>query len=217
MPPQETGAASLPSVDGEVTIPPMPKSLVNGAEARHAMLRGTGEAAVTTAACQCHSACIHFAISPVLVTCAQATLQEESFTEDAQVTGHFNANAQDAHACVDEGSGGNRSFILLQFMDGERIAMFAIRFHKNLMTWSELLPRPKLIQTRWKNICSIMSKQVSGDNRQHPSPHLPIFIHSCEDAPRWRKLWHHQMWQELWQQWPRQRQLLRQRKKLWRK
>jgi hypothetical protein len=38
--------------------------------------------------------------------------------KDAQVTWHFNANAQDAHACVDEGSGDNRSFILLQFMDG---------------------------------------------------------------------------------------------------
>jgi hypothetical protein len=215
MAPQETCAASSPSVTDAVELPPMPQSLVNAPEARHAMLRGTRKVAVTTAAWQCPSACIHFAHAPVLVTCAQATLPENSVCSqvvDAQVTGHFNAHAQDAHACVDEGSGDNRSFIHLQFMDGERIAMFATRFqiHLAVLTVRSLKrASSELIKARWKtNICYILSKRASGDNRQHSSPHLPIFISSYEDAPRWMKLCHHS--QKLWHSWPPQRQLMRQ-------
>lgn len=87
----------------------------DGTEARHAMMRGTRKVAVVTAAWQCHSACMHFALAPVLVTCGQAaapwgqplasgegidTIELGSF-DAAQVTWHVNAHAQDAHACVD--------------------------------------------------------------------------------------------------------------------
>ena len=87
----------------------------DGKEARHAMMHGTRKVAVATAAWQCHSACMHFPLEHVLVTCAQAakrwdqalTSGEDVATIDlgtidaAQVTWHVNAHAQDAHACVD--------------------------------------------------------------------------------------------------------------------
>ena len=84
-------------------------------EARHAMMHGTAKVAVATAAWHCHSACMHFPLEHVLVTCAQAakrwgqalTSGEGVATIDigtidaAQVTWHVNAHAQYAHACVD--------------------------------------------------------------------------------------------------------------------
>ena len=86
----------------------------DGMEARHAMMRGTRKVAVVTAAWQCHSACMHFALAPVLVTCGQAAAPFQALTsgegmatidlgtiDAAQVTWHVNAHAQDAHACVD--------------------------------------------------------------------------------------------------------------------
>jgi hypothetical protein len=87
----------------------------NPQEARHAMMHGTRKVAVATAAWQCHSACMHFPLEHVLVTCAQAakrwdqalTSGEDVATIDlgtidaAQVTWHVNAHAQNAHACVD--------------------------------------------------------------------------------------------------------------------
>lgn len=77
----------------------------------HAMMRGMIKVAVVTAASQCHSACMHFVVAHVLVTCAQAMPRgllppakaEELYT--AAVSWHFNAHAQDAFACVDYGFG----------------------------------------------------------------------------------------------------------------
>jgi len=53
---------------------------------------------------------MHFVLAPVLVTCAQAAAPFQALGPDglatidiatAEVTWHFNAHAQDAHAWVD--------------------------------------------------------------------------------------------------------------------
>jgi hypothetical protein len=128
-PPQETVPSPLavPASWNESTAPSGPlfdmvgvpgdasvQMDADGTEARHAMMRGTIKVAVVTAAWQCHSACMHFALAPVLVTCGQAAAPFQALTsgegmatidlgtiDAAQVTWHVNAHAQDAHACVD--------------------------------------------------------------------------------------------------------------------
>ena len=171
----------------------------------HAMMRGMIKVAVVTAASQCHSACMHFVVAHVLVTCAQAmprgllqpTKTEELYT--AAVTWHFNAHAQDAFACVDYGFGDismhmhrMRMRVLIKGVVSTAPSYIFILYiisYRNVCHQvspvaagssedDERGADKNADNAKVDNICSIVSKHAGGGNRQHPYSHIPISISS---------------------------------------